>query len=169
MGHWKRPFKSNFLASSDIDDKDLVLVIKEVKQEMCTLSTGKELCNVAHFTDTSFKPMILNVGNSKIVKRFAGQSTDTDTWKNIPVTIYVNPSVRLGSETVEGLRIRPVQPKLDKKGQVKKQELTPESANWGAIVKWIQDGNPIEKVWEKYDVSGENKTKLTEAIEEVKG
>jgi len=168
MGHWKRVFKSDHLSSGDIEEKDLVLVIKEVKQEMCKLTSGEQLCNVAHFTDTKWKPMILNVGNSKIVKRFAGNNPDTDTWKNIPVSIYVNPNVRLGNDTVEGLRIRTVQPKFDKKGQVKKQELTPESKNWGAIIKWVQDGNDIQKVWEKYEVSEEHKAKFLQEVEEVK-
>lgn len=168
MGHWKKPFKSEHLASCDIEGKDLVLVITHVSQEVCKLLSGDTLCNVAHFSDKSYKPMILNVGNSKIVKRFAGQNPDTDAWKNIPISIYVDPSVKLKGELVEGLRIRPVQPRINTKGEVAKTALTPESSNWGAIVKWVQDGNKPEAVWAKYDVSEENKVIFLQQIEEVK-
>ncbi len=168
MGYWKKVFKSEHLSSSDVEGKDLVLVIEYVKQEMCNTQNGKEEANIAYFTDKSVKPMRLNVGNSKLVKKFSGNKLDTDDWKMIPVSIYVDPKVRWGSDTVEGLRIRQVQPKIDSKGAVKKAVLTPESGNWDAIVKWIQDGNAAEKVWEKYDVSEIDKAKLMQAIEEVK-
>lgn len=168
MGHWKKVFKSDHLASCDIEGKELVLVIEYVKQEICKSQAGDEEANVAYFTDKKYKPMRLNVGNSKLVKRFSGNKPDTDDWKMIPVAIYVNPNVKLGGETVEGLRIRPVQPKITAQGAVAKTALTPESPNWGAIVKWVQDGNPIASVWAKYEVSEENKAKFKEAIEEVK-
>lgn len=168
MGYWKKVFKSEHLSSSDVEGKDLVLVIEYVKQEMCNTQNGKEEANIAYFTDKSVKPMRLNVGNSKLVKKFSGNKLDTDDWKMIPVSIYVDPKVRWGSDTVEGLRIRPVQPKITQRGEVIKPALTPESPNWNDIVKWIQSGNKIEAVWAKYEVSEENKVKFKEAIEEVK-
>jgi hypothetical protein len=166
MGHWKKVFKSNYLASCDVEGKDLVLVISHVTQEVCKLATGDEECNLAHFTDKRYKSMILNVGNSKIVKGFAGGGMDTDTWKNIPVAIFVDQKVRFGRETVEGLRIRPVQPKT---AETPKPKLTPESANWKSIVTWAQqEGNKIESVWAKYDVTPEDQLKFKEALEEKK-
>ena len=168
MGHWKKPFKSDHLASCDIEGKDLTLVIREVRQEMCKLSTGDALCNVAYFKESGYKPMILNVGNSKIVKGFAGNNPDTDTWKNIPVSIYVDQKVRFGKETVEGLRIRPIQPRINPQGQQIKPKLEPSSPNWTSIVKWVQDGGDIESVWKKYDVSEEDKVKFKEELEEKK-
>ena len=30
--HWKKAFKSDYLSSSDIDDKDLILTIEKVKK-----------------------------------------------------------------------------------------------------------------------------------------
>ena len=168
MPHWKRPFKSDHLSSSDIVEKELVLTIEYVKQEMCKSQSGDELANVAYFTDKKWKPMRLNVTNSTIVRRFSGNNSDTDNWKNIPIAIYVNPNVRLGKDTVEGLRIRAVQPKLTPKGEVKKQEITPKSPNWDAIVQWCKDGNHPDQVWSKYDISEENKVIFMAKIKEAK-
>ena len=162
MGHWKKPFKSDHLSSCDIEGADLVLTIKEVKQEMCKLSSGDALCNVAYFKESGYKPMILNVGNSKVVMGFARGGRDTDTWKNIPVSIYVDQKVRLGKDTVEGLRIRTVQPRT---AETPKPKFTPESANWDAIVSWVKSGNPEDSVWKKYDVSETDKIKFREALE----
>ena len=163
MGHWKKPFKSDHLASCDIEGKDLILTIREVKQEICKSQNGDELANVAYFVESGYKPMRLNVGNSKQVKTFAGGSIDTDTWKNIPISIFVDPKVRFGKETTEGLRIRPVQPRT---AATPKPKLSPESPNWGSIVKWAQtEGNSIDAVWKKYDVTAEDQIKFKEALE----
>ncbi len=67
--------------------------------------------------------MILNVTNSKVVMGFSGGGRDTDTWKNIPVAIYADPKVRFGKDTVEGLRIRPVQPRTT---ETPKPKLSPD-------------------------------------------
>lgn len=165
MGHWKKPFKSDHLASCDIEGRDLILTIREVKQEICKLSTGDALCNVAYFKESGYKPMILNVGNSKIIKGFAGNNPDTDVWKNIAVSIYVDPKVRFGKETVEGLRIRQVQPRTS---ETPKPKLDPSCGNWTSIIKWVKDGGDIESVWKKYDVSEEDKVKFKEELEEKK-
>jgi uncharacterized protein (DUF433 family) len=157
MGHWKKPFKSDHLASSDIGDKSLVLTIEYVKQEICKSQSGDELANVAYFTDKKFKPMRLNVGNSSIVKKFAGNKIDTDDWKMILVEIYVDPKVRFGRETVEGLRIKPFQPKT---AATPKPTLAPDSPNWAQIVGWVADGNEIGKVTAKYSITSENVEKL---------
>lgn len=156
MGHWKKPFKSDHLSSSDIEGKDLVLTIECVKQEICKSQAGDELANVAYFTDKKYKPMRLNVGNSTLVKKFSGYKQDTDDWKMIPVTVYVNPNVRFGRETVEGLRIRPVQPKITPTGEVKKTPLTPKSSNWNDIVGWVKSGGALESVTKKYSMTKED-------------
>jgi hypothetical protein len=167
MGHWKKPFKSNYLASCDIEGKDLVLVISHVTQEMCKLASGDEECNLAHFTDKRYKNMILNVGNSKIVRGFANNNSDTDHWNNIPVSIYVDSKVRFGRETVEGLRIRPVQPKITAQGTPTKAKLLPNTQAWTSAVEYLQAGNPIANIEKKYEISPENMILLNQAIEVV--
>lgn len=164
MTHWKKPFKSDYLASCDIEGADLNLTIVNVTQEMCKLSTGDQLCNLAHFKEPNFKPMILNVTNSKVVMKFARNSPNIEDWKNIPVSIFVDQKVRLGRDIVEGLRIRPVQPR-PAGTPIQRPVLSSDSPNWKQIVDWLKAGNKIEAVMAKYDVSEGDLEKLKSEIQ----
>jgi len=113
--HWKKAFKSDYLSSSDIDNEDLILTIKFVKFQECKTANGKKMCNVAHFSDVNIKPMILNVTNSKVLKKFSGNKTHLEDWTNLKVSIYVDKNVRFGNENVEGLRFRATRPVIKKK------------------------------------------------------
>ena len=165
MTHWKKPFKSDYLASCDIEGTDLNLTITHVTQEMCKLSTGDQLCNLAHFKESGFKPMILNVTNSKVVMKFARNSPNIEDWKNIPISVYVDQKVRLGRDIVEGLRIRPIQPRPAGTTQTK-IVLTSDSPNWKQIVDWLKAGNKIEAVIAKYDISEADLGKLKKEIQD---
>lgn len=112
--HWRKVFKSDYLSSADIDEKDVNLTISHVRLENCKTQSGNKQCNVAHFKESGVKPMILNVTNSKLIKKFSGNHNHLEDWKNIPITVYVDTNVRFGQDTVEGLRIRAVQPKQAK-------------------------------------------------------
>jgi hypothetical protein len=48
--------------------------------------------------------MILNATNSKFLAHLSG-SKWIDDWAGLSVTVYVEPNVRFGKETVEGLRL----------------------------------------------------------------
>lgn len=151
--HWKKAFKSDYLSSSDIDDRDLVLTIKHVKYQECITQSGKKFCNVAHFVEQDIKPMILNVGNSKVVKKFAGNKTHLEDWNNIKVQIYVDTKVRFGNDTVEGLRIRDSQPK----SQTELPKIT--DKNFPDAVKFLKAGKSIDelKKYRSFDKSTEEK------------
>lgn len=156
--HWKKAFKSDYLSSSDIEDKDLLLTIEFVKYQECMTQSGKKFCNVAHFTDSSIKPMILNVGNSKIVKKFAGNKRHLEDWLNIPVQIYVDNAVKFGADTVEGLRIRKAQP-------VKKKKLIPlTDEKFSDAVKFVNDGKSVEDLKKYYSLSEEMEEKLKNSL-----
>ncbi|MHA1794660.1 MAG: hypothetical protein ACTSUK_00985 [Promethearchaeota archaeon] len=109
--HWRKAFNSDFLASCDVVDKDLILTIEKVKLEDVKSQQGTSKCNVAHFKE-NYKPMVLNVTNSKMVKKFA-KSNFINDWNNIKVQIFVQDNVRMGKEITEGLRIRDFQPKIE--------------------------------------------------------
>ena len=158
--HWKKAFKSDYLSSSDIDDIDLILTIKHVKYQECMTQSGKKFCNVAHFTDTKIKPMILNVGNSKVVKKFSGNKTHLEEWNNIKVQIYVDAKVRFGNDTVEGLRIREIQPKQQKE----LPQITDE--NFADAVKFLKAGKSIDelKKYRSFDKSIEDKLILEASL-----
>jgi len=156
--HWKKAYKSDYLSSSDIDDKDLILTITKVVYQECVTQSGKKFCNVAHFKE-DYKPMILNVGNAKIVKKFAGNKPHIDDWNNISIQVYVKPDVKFAGDTVEGLRIRTIQPKTSK------PELLPNTDQWKAAKEYlVKDGSTIEKVKAKYSISSANETKIMQEV-----
>lgn len=152
--HWKKAFKSDYLSASDVESTDLNLVVKEVKFVECVTQSGKKFCNVAYFADGKTKPMILNVTNSKILKSFAGNSRFIEDWNNIPIRVYVDPSVRFGSEVTEGLRIRAVQPK------VTKPELVPGNETWINAIKYLKGAGTIDGIKAKYSLSEQNEELL---------
>lgn len=145
--HWKKAFKSDYLSSADIDDKDVILTIENVVLKECVTASGKKWCNVAFFKESGVKPMILNVGNSKIVKKFSGNLMHLEDWVNIPVRIYVDSKVKFGSDTVEGLRIRDIQPTFSK------PKLTKDIPAWGRAIQHLKDDKPLSVIEDKYDIS----------------
>ena len=102
--HWKKVFNSDYLGSCDLEDgKDLRAVIKSVTvQEVKGTDGKKQDRNVAIFTDAKIKPMILNVTNSKQVKKFAG-SVYINDWNNIPIQIYVKDDIKAFGDVTEGI------------------------------------------------------------------
>lgn len=151
--HWKKVFNSDFLSSADIEDGDMVVTIKQVSIEEVKGADGKnKKCNVARFHE-SVKPMILNVTNSKLIKKFSG-SRFLEDWKNVPIQIYVDDKVKAFGEVTEGLRIRTQQP------TVGKPKLTPDSEQWKKAIAFIKGGGQIEQIVGKYSVSPENVEKL---------
>ena len=158
--HWKKVFNSDYLGSCDLEDgKDLKTIIKSVRVQEVKGSDGKKQnCNVATFADPKIKPMILNVTNCKIVKKFAG-SPYIDDWNNIPIQIYIKDDIKAFGEVTEGLRIRPAQPVMSK------SELTPNHQAWtGAITYLKKPEATIAKIREKYNLSPENEEKLKTAV-----
>ena len=105
--HWKKAFNSDYLGSCDIDDgTDLKAIIKEVVVKKVKNTDGKEQeRNVAIFTDSKLKPMILNATNCKVIKKFT-KSPYINDWKNVAVQIYIKNDIKAFGDTTEGLRLR---------------------------------------------------------------
>ena len=155
--HWKKVFNKDYLGSHDLDDgKDQVAEIDHVEIRVVKDSSGKDgNCNVAVFKG-NVKPMILNVTNCKIIKKFAC-SNYIEEWGNIPVTIY-SKEIRAFGEDVEALRIREKQPNMQK------PELTPEHNMWGKAIEYLQKPNStIADILKRYDVTPDNVKKLQDA------
>lgn len=145
--HWKKVFNSDYLSSSDIEDKDLILTIKSVAIEEVKGADGKgKKCNVARFAEPNIKPMILNVTNSKLIKKFTG-SRFLEDWKNVPVQVYVDDKVKAFGELTEGLRIRSQQPKVEK------PKLVPATEQWTKAIAFIKGGGKVEQITGKYNVA----------------
>jgi hypothetical protein len=157
--HWKKVFNSDYLGSCDLEDgKDIKLVIKHVTvQEVKNNDGKKQNRNVATFTDPNIKPMILNVTNCKTIKKFSG-SKFIDDWNNIPIQVYVKDDIRAFGDVTEGLRIREIQPKMDK------PVLSPNVQAWQKAIEYLKGSGTIEGIKKKYELSSENEELLKSAV-----
>lgn len=114
--HYRKVFKSDHLGVADLEDfiesgSDLTFTIKHVRQEIGVRVAGKKGDhNIAYFVE-NIKPLVLNSGNAKIVKGFAGNSPFVEDWVNIPIQFYVDNNVKFGGSIVSGVRINLKQPK----------------------------------------------------------
>ena len=116
--HFRKVYKSDHLGIADLEDlledgKKLIFTIKEVKQQLGASVAGKKIdANIAYFVEP-IKPMVLNATNAKQIKLFAG-SPFVEDWKNIVIELFSDETVKMKGEVVGGIRIKPVQPVLNK-------------------------------------------------------
>ena len=158
--HYRKAFDSPYLSSADIVEPT-VLTVKHVRLEPDRTKKTKDEFNTAHFVEAEIrrgeklKPMILNASNSKTLKGLTG-SPFIEDWNNVRITVYVDPAVRFGKETVEGLRISPHAPE-------QRKTLTPamKKAWANAIAAYKRDGN-CNAVLGQMDVSPEHQAQLAE-------
>ena len=153
--HYRKAFNSPYLSSADIVEP-MVFTILRVALEKDRTNKTKDEFNTAYFMEKEIrpgevlKPMILNATNSRTMKSLTG-TPYIDDWQNVIVTVYVDPNVRFGRDTVEGLRISAEKPQLMKK------ELKPGTPAWkNAIVAYQRDGN-LDAVEKRMTISDENK------------
>jgi hypothetical protein len=140
--HYRKAFDSPYLASADIVEPT-VLTVHHVTLEIDRTKKTKDKFNTAHFVEKfirpgePLKPMILNATNSKTMKGLTG-SAFIDDWNGVRITVYVDPAVRFGKDTVEGLRINSRPPE-------EKKVLTPEAKKAWAHAKnaFKRDGNLV--------------------------
>lgn len=154
--HWHKVFMSDYLGACDLEDgKDMKAVIKSVTVRKVKNTDGKEQDrNVATFTDAKLKPMILNATNCKVVKKFT-KSPFINDWNNVPIQIYVKSDIRAFGDVTEGLRIREIQPKMDK------PKLTPTLPAWGKAIEFLRKpGSTIESIKTKYELTPEDEELL---------
>lgn len=155
--HWKKVFNKDYLGSHDLEDgKDLIAVIDHIEIKEVPDSSGKaSKCNVAVFQG-KIKPMVLNVTNCKIIKKFSG-SNYIEEWKGVPVTIY-SKNIKAFGEEMEALRIR------DKQPNIQKDKLTPDHQMWNKAIEHLQKpDSTIDDILKRYDVTEANVNKLQEA------
>lgn len=157
--HWKKVFLSDYLGACDLEDgKDLKIVIKSVEVREIKGNAGeKQNRNVAVFTDSKIKPMILNATNCKIIKKFAN-STFIEDWKNVAISVYVKPDIKAFGDVTEGLRVREMQPKMEK------PNLTPGTQGWTGAIEFLKGAGTMEKIKAKYSLSEANEELLKEAV-----
>jgi hypothetical protein len=155
--HYRKVFKSDHLGVADLEDlieegKVLVFTIKEVKQEMNVMVAGKKgNFNIAYFNE-QIKPLVLNAGNSKIIKSFCFNSPFVEDWKNVPIELTIDQNVKFGKDVVSGVRIRPTQPKVKVKSIFV-------DANFKSA---HEKGATIEMIKKVYEITPEMESKYLE-------
>lgn len=98
----------NYLGSWDLDElpnREATLTIEKIQDEDVVTAGQKEKCTVAHWTDKSYKPMILNVTNKKTICKLY-KTKDTEKLKGKSVVIGIE-RVKAFGGIHDALRIRP--------------------------------------------------------------
>jgi uncharacterized protein (DUF433 family) len=107
--HYRKAFKSPYLGSADVVEP-IVVTIKSVQLLDDLSKQSKDQFNTAHFAERfirpgePMKPMILNATNCRLLSELTGSKYIED-WAGARVMIKIDPNVRYGKETVEGLRL----------------------------------------------------------------
>lgn len=154
--HYRKAFDSPYLSSADITEPT-GLTVRRVTLEIDRTKKTKDLFNTAWFAQAELrpgeklKPMILNATNSKTMRQLTGSAYIED-WTDVRVTVYVDPAVRFGKESVEGLRLTKAQ---------ERGTLTPKNGKAWASAKtaFIRDGD-LAKVLERMDMSEHHQLQL---------
>jgi len=156
--HWKKVFNKDYLGACDLEDnKDLKAIISHVEiREIKDTSGAKSKRNVAIFKG-NIKPMILNVSNCKVLKKFTNSSY-IEEWQDVAVQIYIKDDVKAFGEITEGLRFREVQPKMNK------PELLPNTDQWIAAIAFLKGKGSMPQIEIKYTISETNKKLLQDAV-----
>lgn len=108
--HWKNEFNYDYLGSYSLNPgQEMVLTIKETKQEQVVGGDGKKQeCFVAYFVEPQ-KPMILNKTNCKTIAKIYN-TPYIEEWVGKKIQVFAS-KVRAFGEETEALRIRPNAPK----------------------------------------------------------
>ena len=161
--HYRKAFNSPYLSSADIVG-NIVLTVARATLEKDKSKRTKDSFNTIYFVEKEIrkgeplKPMILNATNSKTMYELTRQHNIED-WAGTKITVYVDANVRFGRETVEGLRISPQPPAINK------PVVCPDNAKlWnGAIQAYKRDGN-FDSVEQKADIANERKQQIIEIV-----
>lgn len=154
--HYRNVFKSDHLGVVDLEEyveqgKRLIFTIREVKQEFGVKVAGKKGdFNIAYFNE-NIKPLVLNAKNSKQIREFAGGSVYVENWKNIPVELYIDENVSMAGVRTGGVRIRPIQPILNKVKPIFSESNFADAKKANATIEMIEKHYQItEDVKQKY-------------------
>lgn len=123
---WRKYRKSTHLASADLDAMEtdkipLIFQIKEVKYETGVDVSGTKQDGIFCYFMQNVKPMKLNSTNNKILAGFAkkngliGKECHViENWKGMVIELFVDRNVKMMGAIVDGIRIKPLQPVLNK-------------------------------------------------------
>lgn len=132
----------NYLGSWDLEEipgREITLTIDTIRDEEVVTNGKTEVCTVCSWTDRSFKPMILNVTNKKVIAKLH-KTKDTDKLKGKSVIIGID-KVKAFGGVHDTLRIRPRIPATPSVS-------SPKCENCGAVITAF--GNMVAEDVAKY-------------------
>lgn len=164
---WRQFRKSTHLASPDLDalktaGHNLIFTISHCTYETGVNVSGQKMDGVfMYFTDPKIKPLKLNSTNMKILAGFAKangfnreQSNVIENWQGMTIELFVDSNVKMMGKTVDGVRIRAVQPKLNKQLPMFTFELFEQAKQANATLEIIAQNytltNEIAQQYEQY-------------------
>lgn len=158
--HWKKVFDSEYLGAQDIEPgQELVVTIDRVTEGKIRggQRDSTDTRNILHFKEKGVKPMVLNVTNSKAVKKVSGTNY-IEEWPGTVVSIYAKNVKAFGEET-DALRIK--ETKVRPRTAPTKITLHPGHEKWEAAVRFLSgEGKTLADVEAHYDATPENKKEL---------
>lgn len=112
VGNFEKYENKDYLRQCDLPEKgDLIVTIKRFRAGVDVFDPGTKR-NVERFVidfKENYKPMILNKTNRTSITKVVG-TKDGEKWIGHKIAVYYDPAVKLGRETVGGLRVRPYKP-----------------------------------------------------------
>ena len=155
---WRAFRKSTHLASVDLDlmsadGKKLVFTIKEVKREKNVDVSGTKMDGFFCYFKEPIKAMKVNNTNLEIMAKLLkkrGKHKDEElnyieNYAGLVVELFVDKNVKFMGDIVDGIRIRPVEPKVGK------QVLTNDHPRFAAAKKAVADGK-LAAVQAQYEI-----------------
>lgn len=140
------------------------IVIDHIEWRETEVVNGEKTpCFVAIFAQNPYTrlPMVLNMENkTRLLKLTRVSEYDLLTIKNLPVRLTAE-NTRLNRL---GLRISKLPPVVPTQRPPEKQTLTPEHPDWAKCVQYVKDGNNVDGLLVRFNITEEVKTQIiTEA------
>ena len=111
--HWKKLTNPDYLGAYAFDPGEVkVVTIRNVNTEIVQNQTGsKEECIIAHFTDATVKPLILNKTNCKTIAKLYG-TPYVEEWAGKRIQLQVKKVAAFG-DVVDAVRVMNSMPGTD--------------------------------------------------------
>lgn len=181
---WRKHRKSTHLASADLDaleteGKKLIFTIKEVKYETNVDVSGTKMDGIFCYFLEDIKPLKLNSTNNKILSGFAkkngiqGKEQHViQNWKGMLIELYVDRNVKMMGTITDGVRIRPLQPVINKTLPNFTEANFEAAKNAKATIEQIKTKytitKEIEQLWKNYNAQATGTNKDTESSQPAK-
>ena len=124
----------NYLGSWDLEDvpnRELILTIEQIRDEEVMNDGRKEICTVLHWTDKTYKPMIVNVVNKKTLCKLY-KTKDTEKLRGKTIIIGTD-KVKAFGDVHDALRIRPRIPQIKQENAPKCEQCGKDIAGAGRM------------------------------------